>query len=188
MGWFTRFRAGRGTLPSTAKWAWFLTWVIWAAAVATLYGTPAFASVFSPDGCEFQVRFPGEPTIENLIVRADLEPIPEATFYGDDYFLRANCITQPTPIFFEKDQLLAELERYASMNGLTRVYYNHKVIDLGIVARARGYKEIDEIWVTYETVWYIGEESTFTIAFGGRSATYPPEEILEFEQSVSLKR
>ena len=147
---------------------------------------PVSAEVFSPDGCEYQVKFPGPPNIENVLV-PEFEATPEANFYGRDYFLRAACLSQVASRFFDKGILLAELKRFMEMSGLSRVDYRHNMTPMGIVARARGYKQLDKKWVTYVTVWYIGSRSALSISMGGLSSTYPADAVLNFELSVSLK-
>lgn len=63
--------------------------------------------------------------------------------------------------------------------------YIHDKIDLGVRASARGTKQLDGRWVTYETVWFVSYRSVMALTAGHFSESYPTQELSRFLDSVT---
>ena len=88
--------------------------------------------------------------------------------------------------YYEDRQLLLETVRaYAEQHGLSNVSIFYDNIDLGVRARARGTKQLDDRWVTYETVWFVSPRSVMGLTAGHFSESYPTLEISGFLDSVT---
>lgn len=108
--------------------------------------------------------------------------------------MRANCISppgfgpnNPIPYFGDRQLLLGTIRAYVEQNGLTNTHYSHEKTALGIRAAARGTKQINGRWVTYEAIWYVSPRSVMAVTIGHLSNHYPTAAITSFLSSVSLK-
>jgi hypothetical protein len=152
---------------------------------------PLASQTFSPPGCEFAVTFPSEPNIVSAVVPG-FGDVPEAEISDDRGLMRANCISistpgpaQTMPYYQDRQLLLRTVHAYAEQNGLGNVSYFHDIIDLGVRVRARGTKQLDGRWITYETVWFVSPRSLMSLTVGHLSESYPTEEITRFLDSVT---
>jgi hypothetical protein len=150
--------------------------------------SPAADQLFSPPGCGFAAVFPSQPKITSLTLSGFGE-FPEAEIDDDRGLMRANCISVSNSgsIIFYRDPefLMQALQAYVQQNGIGNITYRHDIIDLGVRASARGTKQLDGRWVTYETVWFVSPQSVMSLTVGHISQSYPTQEISRFLDSVS---
>jgi hypothetical protein len=152
---------------------------------------PLASQIFNPPGCEFAVVFPSAPKTTSVVVPGFGE-VPEAEISDVQGLMRASCISltgdgsvQTMQYFQDRQLLLRTVQAFAEQNGLSNVSYFHDHIDLGVRARARGTKQIDGRWATYETVWFVSPRSVMSLTVGHLSESYPTEEISGFLDSVT---
>jgi hypothetical protein len=180
-----------------AIWAMLGNYGLWYGksqqAHSTSSALPSVASQasFSPPGCEFAVVFPRKPEMTSVIVPGFGE-VPEAEISDRGGLMRANCVSVSTygsahtiPYYEDRQLLLETMRAYAEQNGLGNVSYFYDSIELGVRARARGTKQLDGQWVTYETVWFVSPRSVMGLTAGHFSESYPTQEISGFLDSVT---
>ncbi len=158
---------------------------------ASLGATPY---VYSPDGCEYTVTFPGMPRLANGFqpgmgdyVQAQYENVGRA---GGYYFVRAECIAIGKEIaarMNNKDILKQQIVAYAVSNGVQNAEYGYEEDGLGKHVHVRGFKTIDGVPVTFAAKMYVGSRSFASLAAGGPSASYPRQGVYEFFRSLKRK-
>ena len=160
-----------------------------------LNSTSDFAdSLFTAEGCEYSVIFPGKPKYINAFhpdIGDYIDYIQaEYTNNRTGIFLRAECIVVGDIRAAEmsnKEFLQKLTVAYAVSNGLQNCGYNYGEGSLGKYAHVRGFKTISGIPVTFEGYIYVGNKSFITLLAGGASATYPQPDVYEFFQSLRRK-
>ena len=150
-------------------------------------------TVFTVEGCEYSVTFPGEPKYINAF-DPNIGDYTCAEFIADDrsngFFLRAECI--PTgdiryAAINTKEFLQKMIVEYATNNGLQNCSYSYGEDVLGKHMRVYGFKIIDDIPVTCEGYIYVGNKSFIFLFAVGESATYPQSGVYEFLKSLRRK-
>lgn len=148
---------------------------------------------FSPNGCEYKVEFKVQPEISSVFV-PEIGSTPEAQISDNSGLMRANCIgaddleiSEEIAFYSDKQLLLSTIQSYSEQNGLLNTSYTHERTPLGVRAGARGTKQIDGRWFTYEIVWYVSPRSVLSLVVGHLSEYYPTSAITSFLGSVSWR-
>ena len=143
-------------------------------------------------GCEFSVEFPSKPTVKTY-THPNVGDYEEALWISqvpeDSTALRTECINIPS--FSEKvlsrdpkEFLLNQLSIYSHNNGLTSVEYQYSMEPYGPRGIVRGIKHIQGVPVTYQIVIVAGNTSLISLYAGGKSASFPQQEISSFISSI----
>ena len=126
------------------------------------------------------------------VIVPELGEIPEAEISDPRGLMRANCANVSTyvpgrtiPFYKDRELLLRAVQAHAEQDGLRNISYIYDNTDLGIRASARGTKQIEDRWVTYETVWLVSPSSVMSLTTGYFSESYPTREISSFLDSVA---
>lgn len=152
--------------------------------------SPALRIKFQPEGCEFYVYFPKQPTIKTLnmaatpeyrvdVIRAELS-IP-----SENCFLRAEFTPVPLGSFdnINDKTLIDSAHQFARQDGWEAPAVNIENNSNGKAVNIRGYKTISGINCTFESKTYYGSESIFVVYAGGPSRFYPSSAVGRFFNS-----
>lgn len=158
----------------------------------TVTDTSVMSFRYHAKRCDFSVGFPTKPRIKTY-THPQIGDYKEALWTSsvpeDATALRTECIHIPalsdhmTPPN-AKEFLLGQLATYVENNGLSSVEYRYVLQDIGPTAFARGVKKIQGISVTYQIMVVGSSTSLITLYAGGKSATFPQQEISAFLNSV----
>lgn len=140
---------------------------------------------FDVQGCEFIASFPGAPEITNIFSQSDPDiPISRAEFFGQNYYLRAECFSLKN----NQDSALRKmLFDFGESQGLANLVLNSGSDQNGKWLLLRGNKKVGKENTTYEIKNYIGERTFLSIYAGAYSNIYPTDEISNFLRGVTLK-
>lgn len=151
------------------------------------------AETFDPNGCDFEIQFPGKPSYDTLYtpivgkyVRAQLA-VGEGS---SGYLLRAECIPvtgQQYQIMASEKYLLTRATNYAKSNGIQHAEYTYANLDFARKVTIRGFKSIGKIPATFEIQMYLGHRSFLTLYAASASRIYPPAGAVRFFKSVREK-
>jgi len=130
-------------------------------------------------GCTFSASFPGPPEPKELVLAGGFV-VAQASFYGRDTVLRAECLPTEGGFAPTTDAVIAELRKHAHRNGLVDVEFEVTDSDGFVRGVARGWKTVSGEPATYEVHLLTDGASTMSLTAGGLSSGYPQPGIYEF--------
>jgi hypothetical protein len=131
---------------------------------------------FSPEGCEFSVAFPSQPSVRTMEAVGGVKYVQAEHPSGISY-LRAECV----PWAMDETQMMQTLRTQAVTDGLSN--WSVGMVQ-GTVAELRGYKQIGGIPATYVVRMYRGMRSVLVIVVAAPSDKYPTPTTSRFVESV----
>lgn len=148
--------------------------------------------VYSPNGCEYSVRFEGKPELNDSYVSlpdGELYNYIIAQYVNEKESSMQNAETMPFEISSLskgeiKSELLHILRNYAESNGLSNCEFGYEENYLGRVGKLRGYKTIKGRKCTFGSQIFCGDYSILVIKYGSLSIDYPTAGITDFIDSV----
>ena len=148
------------------------------------------SSTYSPHDCEYSVKFPSKPKYTTSF-DPSLGEYSRAQYGAGNkdngFFLRAECIgglNTKGEKLNTKNFLKKQIVAYVTSNGIQDAEYHYNESELGKSVRARGFKEIRNRMVTYESIIYVGKTSFIMLYTGGVSKKYPQLQVANFLRSL----
>lgn len=154
--------------------------------------TPA---VFSPDGCEYSVTFPSEPsTYTAQITTTDDSLVPvqgaQLTLDKGSGLIRAECgyaggtgLRQQ----FGSDDIAAYMVEISKSMGLSKPVYETTETNLGIVGTITGTKDSERGRITTRIINIVGDSSILTLTLASLSTDFQTPEMPPFVRSVKKR-
>lgn len=150
-------------------------------------GTNSF--IFPENSIEFTIQFPSKPKIEKIFaigksgLKAEL-----LTNYG---FLRAEIFTitqeEAKQVFTNDDSHFIQIGfDYAEFNGLTNSTSTTGKTKLGRFINVKGFKKVDGINISFEAIFYYGQQQAIILYAGAKSSEYPRISITNFFSSLNV--
>lgn len=151
--------------------------------IFSLLSTEAFGDTyFSPNNCEFSISFPSHYEAQYGYGpsggRFDV-----ASWAQRGSFLKAECavINRPDTLQEYVRNTLTQAAKAFGLYGFT-VTFSDK--NAGKIATLTGYKNIEELNVTYQISFFAGPRTALIVYTGAESRRYPTQEISRFINSV----
>lgn len=126
--------------------------------------------VYSMEGCEFTVSFPGIPR-ERMLTAPGIGEYKQADLSTKNAYLRMECI--PVNYTQSRKQSREMLESYAEADGFMGTTIYPVTDSSGALWEMRAYKKIDSVPVTFKFRVFHAEESLMILAVGIASKDYP---------------
>lgn len=187
----------------SGQWPRWAYWPAYPAALLMLYFSVLGAKVpsehgsdtghfFSPEGCEFRVRFPIEPHYRTLYLADGTDYLEASVTLPSGDHARAECVVTP----LEWDWVPSE-QATADWIASLRAYfdaYGVDPLDAGIrwasirertrVIEGTGTKSVAGTRMMYNAAFFVGDTSVLTILSGGPASQFPTREASAFLNSV----
>ena len=151
--------------------------------IFSFFSTKAFGETyFSPNNCEFSVSFPSHYEAQYGYgpsgARFDI-----ASWAQRGSFLKAECavIKRQDTLQEHVRNTLTQAAKAFGLYGFT-VTLSGK--NAGKIATLTGYKNIEELNVTYQISFFAGPRTALIVYTGAESRRYPTQEISRFINSV----
>jgi hypothetical protein len=126
--------------------------------------------------CDYLITFPGKPSLNDLFLSENIV-YKQAEYYGDEFYLKAECI--PFRVI-GKEQLKNLMFNFGRADGLNNMQLKSGFDKTGEWLKLRGYKKIGNDPVTYEIKAYYSSNSLIVMYAGTLSNKYPTNEIGKF--------
>ncbi len=176
----------------------FVACVLTAVQALVVTQPPTFK--FPETDSEYTVSFPNKPTIQRIYTGETEGLQAELILAKEGGILRAEFVPLSTEQARSLINLTDEAQKalnenrikmaleYAKSIGLSRAAAEIEDDSRGWCVVVRGYKDIDDIPVTYETKFYYGNRSVMSLTTASSSRRFPTPSMSKFYESLKQRR